>query len=291
MKVQVFKQLQTWKDYRNQIADDLSLGLVPTMGNLHVGHLSLIEKALSENDKVLVTIFVNPKQFGPGEDFEKYPRTLEQDIQKIQERFADRDQEVLVFAPSSMNEIYPKGFSTSVRVTGLTEQLCGNSRPGHFEGVTTVVYKLFSLARAHKAYFGQKDYQQFKVIERMVIDLDIPITLCACPIIRDEDGLALSSRNQYLSSSEKEKGLALISALRECQQQFLQHQKIDQTDLKRIQEKWGEGLKWDYLEARDADDLSPLHADTQNVVVLAAAHVGKTRLIDNLIFKHPRGSF
>lgn len=285
MKIQVFKQLQTWKDYRNQLAKNLSLGLVPTMGNLHVGHLSLIEKALGENDKVLVTIFVNPKQFGPGEDFEKYPRTLDQDLQKIQERFAEQASDVLVFAPSSMNEIYPQGFSTSVQVKGLTDQLCGSSRPGHFEGVTTVVYKLFSMARAHKAYFGQKDYQQFKVIERMVIDLDIPISLETCPIIRDKDGLALSSRNQYLSSDEKEKALGLISALKESQQNF------DEKHLKSIQKKWSEELKWDYLEARDADDLSPLHAQTQNVVVLAAAYAGSTRLIDNLIFKHPRGSF
>lgn len=288
MKVQIFKQLRDWKDYRGQLDNNLTLGLVPTMGNLHLGHLSLIEKALDENDKVLVTIFVNPKQFAPHEDFESYPRTLDEDIQKIQEHLPNR--EVLVFAPHSMNEIYPKGFSTNIRVTGITDQLCGSTRPEHFEGVTTVVYKLFTLARAHRAYFGQKDYQQFKVIQRMVTDLDIEIKLIACPIVRDQAGLALSSRNQYLSPQAKKSAIGLFMALKESQNLFLQHHKIDKTDLKKIQDKWGQDLKWDYLEVRDADSLTLLQPGTQNVVVLAAAYIGETRLIDNLIFSHPRGS-
>lgn len=287
MKTQVFNRLQEWKEYRDKLDKNLSLALVPTMGNLHSGHLSLIETALSENDKVLVTIFVNPKQFGPTEDFERYPRTLTEDLQKIEKHLPN--QNILIFAPSSMEEIYPSGFSTHIHVSGLTDQLCGKSRPGHFEGVTTVVYKLFSLARAHKAYFGQKDYQQFKVIERMVIDLDLPIHLHACPIVRDQEGLALSSRNQFLTSAQKEKAHGLISALKEYRKKFIQHQKIEAKEVQEIQEKWSEGLVWDYLEARDACDLTPINTQTQKIIVFAAAYVGSTRLIDNLIFEHPRG--
>jgi pantoate--beta-alanine ligase len=289
MKALLFTKLQEWRDYRNQQGPEQTLGLVPTMGNLHLGHLSLVERALSENDKVLVTIFVNPKQFGPNEDFDHYPKTLDQDIQKIEERFPER--EVLIFAPQSIEEIYPEGFSTSVYVNGLTTgQLCGESRPGHFEGVTTIVYKLFSLSRAHRAYFGQKDYQQFKVIEQMVIDLDISIELYSCPIVREENGLALSSRNQFLSSSEKETALGLISSLQECRKLFNKdHEFINQEKLEKIKTMWSKNLRWDYLELRDADDLGDIGERTNSIVALAAAYIGRTRLIDNLIFEHPRG--
>ncbi|MCP4228690.1 MAG: pantoate--beta-alanine ligase, partial [bacterium] len=184
-----------------------NVGLVPTMGGLHEGHLSLIRRADNENEKVIVTVFVNPKQFGPEEDLDRYPRDLDRDMSLADEAGAD-----VVFAPDA-NVIYPEGFSTYVNVEGLTDLLCGASRPGHFRGVITVCVKLFSIVRADRTYFGEKDAQQLRIIKRVVRDLNIPIEVVACPIIREPDGLAMSSRNVYLSPEQREGAVCLYNAL------------------------------------------------------------------------------
>jgi pantoate--beta-alanine ligase len=279
--IKLIKSRKQWLLQRSEISE--SLGLVPTMGNLHLGHLSLAQKALDENKHILVTIFVNPKQFGPNEDFERYPRTLEQDLELLSGLKKNEDQVIYVFAPASIEEIYPIGFSTTISVKGVSEKLCGLSRPGHFDGVTTVVYQLFALARAQKAYFGQKDYQQYKVIEKMVHDLCLDIELLCCPIIRDQDGLALSSRNQYLSADEKKAALILSQTLQSIQKKIEQgeFQKIDTVELKNENSST---VQWDYLEILDGENLNEISSETKQVVALGAINIGKTRLIDNLLF-------
>lgn len=278
--IQLIPTRQEWLTIRQQLSG--SLGLVPTMGNLHQGHLSLIERALRENNNILITIFVNPKQFGPHEDFERYPRTLEQDIDLIQSLATDKGQKIFVFAPSSLSEVYPENFSSVIQVKGLTEKLCGLSRPGHFDGVTTVVYQLFQLAQAQQAYFGQKDFQQFKVIEKMVKDLAIPISLHCCPIIRDQQGLALSSRNQYLTTEQKEVALILSRQLNLIAQ-ALKEKKQTNLLITEMLEKSDPQLTWEYLEILDAENLEELNKSTEAAVVLGALKVGTTRLIDNLL--------
>lgn len=278
--IQLISTRQEWLSIRRQISG--SLGLVPTMGNLHQGHLSLIERALQENDHILVTIFVNPKQFGPNEDFERYPRTLEKDIDLIKSLERKKDQKVFVFAPSSMTEVYPENFSSVIQVKGLTEKLCGLTRPGHFDGVTTVVYQLFQLAQAQQAYFGQKDFQQFKVIEKMVKDLALPVTVHCCPIVRDDQGLALSSRNQYLTNEQKEVALILSRHLRLIASS-LKEKKNTGPLIAEMLEKSDTQLTWEYLEILDAHNLEELNKSTETAVVLGALKVGSTRLIDNLL--------
>tara|TARA_R110002072_G_scaffold534_6_gene3844 strand:- start:23943 stop:24785 length:843 start_codon:yes stop_codon:yes gene_type:complete len=256
------------------------VGLVPTMGNLHQGHLDLIEQAAKDCDHVLITIFVNPKQFGPNEDFEKYPRTLEEDIQKI-ESLKD-NKKFIIFAPETMDEIYPEGFQTEIKVNEITEKLCGIYRPGHFDGVTTVVYQLFSITMPHMAYFGQKDYQQFKVIEKMSKDLLLPLSLVMVPTRREESGLAMSSRNQYLSSEEKEKALNLPTKLRELAENLVSNK--DYVVLKeKISETLNQDPNWQYLEVLDAETFEEVHTGSKTYLLAGAYLLGKTRLIDNVL--------
>jgi len=188
-----------------------SIGLVPTMGSLHEGHLSLVQRCRRENDCTVVSIFVNPTQFGPSEDFQSYPRDLQGDAALLESERAD-----LVFAPEP-EDMYGEDFSVFVEEESLSKTLCGASRPGHFRGVCTVVLKLFNIARPHRAYFGQKDYQQLKVIQRMVRDLNVPVEIRPCPIVRDPDGLAKSSRNSYLSEEEHQEALLLNTSLKVAQ--------------------------------------------------------------------------
>lgn len=258
------------------------VGLVPTMGNLHAGHIALVEKALQRTDYVVVTIFVNPLQFGPNEDLDSYPRTLAEDQRKLLDAGAH-----LVFAPS-VNEMYPEGMHghTIVSVPVVSEGLCGASRPGHFDGVSTVVSKLFNIVQPDLAIFGQKDYQQLAVIRKMTHDLCLPVQIMGEPTVRAEDGLALSSRNGYLSDAERRVAPTLYQTLqwiagqvrsgRRDFRELIDEARIVLTDA---------GLRPDYLDLRDAGSLQPVGAETVHMVVLAAAFLGKTRLIDNLCFE------
>ena len=260
----------------------LSVGFVPTMGNLHAGHLSLVAKAMQHADKVVVSIFVNPLQFGPGEDFDSYPRTLEQDAIALAEAGVD-----LLFAPS-VKEMYPDGREgqTQVSVPNIGDILEGESRPGFFNGVATVVNKLFHCVPADVAVFGEKDFQQLMVIRRMVADLNLPMQIVGGPIVREDNGLAMSSRNGYLSVEQKEQAAVLYQTLCYLREQL----KSGQRDFQALEQKAIERLSMagftpDYVSLRAADDLSPATGNTTSLVILAAASLGNTRLIDNISFE------
>ena len=258
-----------------------SIGFVPTMGALHAGHVSLIERARTESDLVVVSIFVNPTQFGPQEDFQRYPRPRAQDLKICGQAGAD-----LVFYPT-VDVIYPAGFRTFVEVQGLSEILEGAIRPGHFRGVTTVVTKLFLIASADRAYFGQKDYQQQLLIRIMSRELNLPTEVITCPTRRDPDGLALSSRNAYLTPEQRQQGLCLSRAMFEVQRQLDAGQQdlglLVQSLRKQIEDT--AGVKLDYAVIVDSESLAELNAIQPNMVALVAAQVGTTRLIDNLILR------
>jgi pantoate--beta-alanine ligase len=258
--------------------DGRKVGLVPTMGALHEGHLSLVDAARRECSFVIVTIFVNPTQFGPHEDYERYPRSLEQDLALLDSRGAD-----LVFVPAR-EEMYRAGHATSVFVDRLSVRWEGEVRPGHFQGVATVVLKLFHAAMPDVAWFGQKDYQQLLVIRRMTADLDLPIEIRMCPTVRDADGLALSSRNAYLSADERRRGLSLPLALRRAAEMF----NAGERDAGRITATMQEILaaapvEQDYAAIVDGETLDPIDPARPGSIAIVAARVGKTRLIDNHI--------
>lgn len=256
-----------------------TIGFVPTLGNLHAGHHSLLKLARARTDRVVASIFVNPTQFGPGEDFERYPRTMAQDQAGLAELDID-----LLFAPE-VSTIYPFGAenSVSIHVPGLSETLEGAHRPGHFDGVATVVNKLFSLVQPDIAVFGQKDFQQLKVIERMVRDLALPVKVMAGATLRDADGLALSSRNQYLTPAERTRAPQLAAALKQMKALLGQgHARlaIEQAAAARLQRA---GFVPDYIVIRREEDLAePADDERTGLVALAAARLGSTRLIDNL---------
>lgn len=270
------------RGYRTQNPDKL-VGLVPTMGGLHLGHLSLIQRARAENSLVVVSIFVNPIQFGPQEDFQKYPRALEADLQQCEQAGVD-----VVFAPE-VEEMYPSSMQTMViPPASMMSGLCGKSRPGHFQGVATVVAKLFNLVQPDRAYFGQKDAQQIAIIQRLVQDLNWPIEIIPCPIIREPSGLAYSSRNQYLTDEEKRQATVLYRALRRGEQQFQQGCKTA-TDIKQIVQTELEtepGVQVQYIELVEPETLIPLSNLETTGLLAVAARVGTTRLIDNLILRH-----
>ncbi len=257
-----------------------SVGLVPTMGNLHEGHVALARRSGVECDSTVVTVFVNPLQFGPNEDFGSYPRTLDEDVELLAALDVD-----LVFAPSD-TEMYPDGRERLTRVTvpELSNILCGRNRPGHFDGVTTVVLKLLNLVRPTHAYFGEKDYQQLTLIRRMVRDLDVPVMIEGVPTVRAPDGLALSSRNQYLSASERLIAPTLAATLRDVVAALLggdrdfAHLEADATHTLD-----SAGFRTDYIAIRNPHTLAAPHANDHAFVVLAAARLGKARLIDNLL--------
>lgn len=256
------------------------IGFVPTMGNLHAGHIALVKKAGQRADFVVASIFVNPLQFGPNEDLASYPRTLVADQEKLFEAGCH-----LLFAPS-VEEMYPHGqaMQTIVRVPGVSEGLCGGSRPGHFDGVSTVVSKLFNMVLPDLAVFGQKDFQQLAVIRTMVRDLNMPVQIIGEPTMRAEDGLALSSRNGYLNTEERAIAPALYRTLNQLADAIRNGDRDYPTLLAEGQQALqAAGLRPDYLEIRNATDLQPATADTHELVILAAAFLGKTRLIDNLL--------
>jgi pantoate--beta-alanine ligase len=255
------------------------IGLVPTMGALHEGHLSLVDAARRECDFIVATIFVNPTQFGPQEDYSKYPRTLEADLEKLVQRGVD-----LVFAPAT-EEIYRPGHLASVHVDSFLNTLEGAFRPGHFDGVATVVLKLFNLTAADVAFFGRKDYQQSLVIRRIVADLDVPIEIRVCPTVRDTDGLALSSRNVYLSPAERKQALALSQSLRLAAGLVQKGERDAGKILEHMRAHLlaAAPIKLDYVALVDPDTLEPVTDVRPGTVALVAARVGATRLIDNEI--------
>lgn len=273
------------KDVRDAVKawkrEGLTVGLVPTMGYLHEGHKSLIDRAVRENDRVVVSVFVNPIQFGPTEDLESYPRDIERDTALCSDAGAS-----IVFNPTK-EEMYFDDFCTSVNMTGLTENLCGKSRPVHFSGVCTVVSKLFNIVTPDKAYFGQKDAQQLAIIKRMVRDLSMDIEIVGCPIIREEDGLAKSSRNTYLSAEERKAALILSKSLKVGKALVEAGERDSNNVIKAIKDKISEEklAKIDYVQVVDALSIRDVEKIEGTVLVAMAVYIGKTRLIDNFIYE------
>jgi pantoate--beta-alanine ligase len=278
--MQIFTQIAQIKAYlRAEQKNGKTIGFVPTMGYLHEGHLSLIRRAADENDITVVSIFVNPAQFVQGDDFGKYPRDLDGDIHLSQEAGAN-----VVFAPDN-SVIYPEGYKTNVEVKEITSVLCGASRPGHFTGVTTVVAKLFNIIHPERAYFGQKDAQQVVVIQQMARDLDMDVRIVICPIIREEDGLAMSSRNVYLSLEERKQANVLFQSLIMARDLAFNGERdvsfIKSTIEKMILEK--PLAKIDYISIVDASTLKDVPQIESSVLIALAVKFGATRLIDNII--------
>jgi len=255
-----------------------AIGLVPTMGALHRGHAALIEAARAEMDFVVVSIFVNPIQFGPSEDFPRYPRPLEQDLELCGGLGVD-----LVFHPS-VEVMYPAGFCTHVEVAGLPDGLCGASRPGHFRGVCTVVLKLFNLVQPDRAYFGQKDGQQARIIQQMAADLNVPVQVSVQPTVREPDGLALSSRNRYLDADQRRQATVLYRALREAETRIRSGERDAETIRRLLADRVQQtpGALLDYAGVVDAGNLQPVSRLRGEVLLALAVKFGSTRLIDNL---------
>ncbi|HBH18418.1 MAG TPA: pantoate--beta-alanine ligase [Cyanobacteria bacterium UBA9579] len=269
------KTIQDWKK------QGLTVGFVPTMGALHIGHESLIKKARQECDKVIVSIFVNPIQFGPNEDYNRYPRQLDSDTKICINNKAD-----LIFAPT-VEEMYPeKEHLTKVCPPEFFQnKLCGNSRPGHFDGVATVVLKLFNIIQPDKAYFGQKDAQQLIIIKKTCRDLSLPVEIVSCPIIRDPDGVACSSRNAYLSAESRQKALSLYKTLKKTEELYLNGISSKNEIFNTAKKCLESGIKLEYLEANNLDTLEPVDKIKPNTLLAIAARVNEIRLIDNIIIE------
>ncbi|MDR1696173.1 MAG: pantoate--beta-alanine ligase [Endomicrobium sp.] len=259
------------------LRDNDEIGLVPTMGALHDGHISLIDRSVRNDDITIVSIFVNPEQFGPNEDYLKYPRSVEKDLQVCRKSHAD-----YVFLPS-VSEMFPEGHKTFAQVNELQDILCGSFRKGHFRGVVTVVAKLFNISFADRAYFGMKDFQQLRIIEKMAKDLNFRTKIVPCPVVREKEGLAMSSRNSYLSETEKKNAFEISRILKEAKENF----KIKKTDavLAETVKKLSKipDFKIDYAEILDFHTLQKIDKNTKKAVLAAAVWAGKTRLIDNAI--------
>ncbi|EIJ43232.1 pantoate--beta-alanine ligase [Beggiatoa alba B18LD] len=267
-------QVAQWHEAKQRVA------LVPTMGNLHAGHLQLVKEGLKVADHVVVSIFVNPTQFAPNEDYQSYPRTLEQDCEALEKVGAE-----LVFAPNVAEMYGQQDLSTvtTVEVPILSQLLCGKFRPIHFAGVTTVVNRLFNISQADVALFGQKDYQQLTIIKRMVNDLYMPITIIGVPTIRETSGLAMSSRNGYLTAEEKQIAPRLYQILTHLKEQLQAGEKaFTALEANAVQQLQQAGFKPDYVAIRDANTLQDAQVQTRELVILAAAWLGKARLIDNI---------
>lgn len=275
----------TVKDVRAKVnewkKEGLTIGYVPTMGYLHEGHRSLIEAARANNDRVVVSIFVNPMQFAPTEDLESYPRDLEKDAKMCEDAGVD-----LIFHPEP-EEMYGDGFCSYVDMNGLTTELCGKTRPTHFRGVQTVVLKFFNIVKPDKAYFGQKDAQQLAVIKRMVADLNVDVEVVGCPIVRETDGLAKSSRNTYLNSDERKAALILSKSLKLGKGLI----ESGETDSKKVIKAITDNInteplaRIDYVDVVDFNTVTPVEKIGKSVLVAIAVYIGKTRLIDNFIIE------
>jgi pantoate--beta-alanine ligase len=262
-------------------AEGRRIGLVPTMGAFHEGHLSLMQSARAENDLVVVSLFVNPTQFGPEEDLDRYPRTLGRDIELAQGEGVD-----ILFLPH-VEEIYPEGYCTQITVKGLSERLCGESRPGHFQGVATVVAKLFNITLPHRAYFGLKDYQQSVVIRRMAQDLNFDLDIVTLPTVREPDGLAMSSRNAYLSEEEHQAALCLKESLDLAAHQIREGERSADPIRGSIRERIGREklARIDYVSVSDPNTLNEISTISGEVLIALAVKIGETRLIDNLLVR------
>ena len=281
--MRLFTEIKPLKAYiAEQKREGKTIGFVPTMGYLHEGHLTLVRSAKKQADIVIVSIFVNPLQFGPKEDFSRYPRDLERDLALLQEEGVN-----CVFAPTA-EEMYPEGFSTFVEVSGeLTEVMCGKSRPGHFKGVATVVTKLFNIVTPDLAFFGQKDAQQLFIIEKLVRDLNLNVEIVRVPTRREEDGLAMSSRNTYLSPEERKAATILYRALKRGEELVLTGERNPEK-LKLILEEYiktEQRAHIDYVEVRSVPDLKPMAKIQGKFIIALAVYIGKTRLIDNFILE------
>lgn len=277
--------VKTISEVRNEVKNwrkqGLSVGLVPTMGYLHEGHKSLIERACKENDKVVVSVFVNPTQFGPGEDLATYPRDIQRDAALCEDAGA-----ALIFNPEP-EEMYFDDFHTYVTMESLSDELCGKTRPIHFRGVCTVVSKLFHIVAPDRAYFGQKDAQQLAIIKRMVRDLNFDIEIVGCPIVREADGLAKSSRNTYLNPEERKAALVLSRAVRLGQELIQNGERNADVIVDKMKQLIEEEplAKIDYVQAVDAISIQPVAEIKGTVLVAMAVYIGKTRLIDNFIYE------
>jgi pantoate--beta-alanine ligase len=284
--VEIIRTIAWMKEQARQAhAENRIVGLVPTMGALHQGHLALIERAKRECSMVIASIFVNPKQFGPNEDFAKYPRTFEADREKLEQAGVDA-----LFAPEAA-EIYPQGFSSYVQVDGLSEKLEGRSRPGHFRGVATVVMKLLQIVQPNFAYFGRKDAQQSRIISQMARDLNLDSEIVVCPIVREPDGLALSSRNAYLNPDERKAATVLHHALDAARSELAAGVR-DALQLRTVFQRVLHAEKLarvDYAEIVDAETFEPVVRVSKPTYVVLAVFIGKTRLIDNLYIE-PKAS-
>jgi pantoate--beta-alanine ligase len=284
MQMQTIQQISA---LRAQVADwrqaGLRVGLVPTMGNLHAGHLALVREALTRADRVVTSIFVNPLQFGPGEDLDAYPRTPERDAEMLEQAGNH-----CLFSPAE-SEVYPNGREgqTFVEVPGVSDILCGASRPGHFRGVATVVAKLFNMVQPDSAVFGAKDYQQLIVIRRMTADLDLPVEIVGHPIVREPDGLAMSSRNGYLTSEQRAQAPLLPVQLQRLADALRAGEDSADAEWDAARRLAASGFKPDYVSVRRRSDLAHPQPGDRALVVLAAAYLGKARLIDNLEFDLP----
>jgi len=263
-------------ELRPRLNSERAIAFVPTMGNLHEGHLNLVRLAREHGDCVVASIFVNPLQFGPSEDFDKYPRTLEEDCLKLQ-GLAD-----VVFVPSA-SEMYPVRQSVFIEPPPVANELCGASRPGHFRGMATVVLKLLNIVQPQVALFGKKDYQQLHVIRQMVMQLNLPVQIVGGETVRAADGLALSSRNQYLSAEQRGKAVFLYQTLQKIWQAMLQGERdFERLERQAVELMQGQGWSVDYVAVRNQSDLRPADKLQRELVILAAARLGNTRLLDNL---------
>ncbi len=280
---QIISTIEDMKALSAKLRDEgKAVGLAPTMGALHEGHLSLVRRAAAETDFVVVSVYVNPTQFGPSEDFDAYPRQLQADAEAAGAAGAQA-----IFAPAD-KLMYPDGFCTYVTQERLTEPLCGARRPGHFRGVTTVCAKLFNIVRPHKAYFGLKDYQQCKVIQRMVADLDMDLEIVPCPIVREPDGLAMSSRNKYLSPDERQQALCLREALLKAQDMAAAGERCAARIIGAMREVIDSrpAAKVDYVSIVDPETLEDVEAIEGRAVAALAVFMGGARLIDNDVLGH-----
>lgn len=280
--MQIVDKIDTLRDilFHHRL-DKKKIGFVPTMGFLHEGHLSLVKRAKNENDLVVVSIFINPTQFGANEDLDRYPRDIENDKKLLNYINCD-----IVFFPS-VKEIYPENFSTKVSVSDITEKMCGVSRPGHFDGVATVVLKLFNIVSPDNAYFGIKDYQQLFLIKKMTQDLNLYIKVHGCPIVREKDGLAMSSRNVYLSDKQRYSALSLNRSF-EIVQKMLKDGCRDSGEIVDSVKRFissHDFVKIDYVVLADTENLDSVHKIENRFILAMAVFVGKTRLIDNKIFE------
>ncbi len=277
--IKTIKEMQELS--RSLILQGKRLGFVPTMGALHEGHLSLVRQARKDNDVVIVSIFVNPIQFGPREDFARYPRDLEGDSEKLKNESVD-----ILFYPD-MKEMYPEGYKTFIEVQGLSYKLCGAFRPGHFRGVATVVTKLFNIVKPHRAYFGLKDYQQTVIIKKMVQDLNMDVEIITCPTIREPDGLAMSSRNLYLKTDERKAATVIYRTLLEAEKLIRAFKNPEEVRTIMLERLKSEPLvsSIDYAGVYDPETLEEIkeYSEVKEILIAIALRIGNTRLIDNMV--------